>query len=88
MASLIQQRMEIDRGLKSGRLWTGFGALYVVFCVVVGASYEFKLLAVLQLLLGGYFILHGVRIFRTARRSESLFTSEHGEEAGKQEPVQ
>jgi hypothetical protein len=87
MASLIQERMAIDRALKAGRLWMVLGSIYVVMWVGGGFFLDFTWYYVFYLLAGTAFFGLGVFEFRRARRAEAVFDAAHGEDAGKQQPI-
>jgi hypothetical protein len=87
MTSLIRERMALDRALRAGRGWIIVGALGLAVSVVGGYSLEIGYPAVAYALLGVYSVWHGRRILLRARRLETTFNAQHGEKAGRQEPV-
>jgi len=87
MASLIQERMAIDRAIRSGRLWIVFGALFVALWCFIGFADQPTFVVVAEIALGVYFAARGVRMLRRAHEAERTFNAEHGENAGKQQPV-
>jgi hypothetical protein len=84
--SLIQQRMEIDRGRSNGwvTLWCGIVYLALsAFRLPSGVNLVFVVLALGAVVVIGM----GVWSIRRARRTLAAFEAEHGTGAGKQDPI-
>jgi Flp pilus assembly protein TadB len=85
--SLIQQRMDIDRGRTRSLTMIWFGAALVLLGTVrlLGSSTE--VLAFLQTAVA--IVLVGAGAFRLKRTNQELaaFEAEHGKDAGKQDPI-
>jgi hypothetical protein len=87
MASLIQQRMELDRLKRRWWVSFGLGLLFTFVGVMSIIRGEFDLFSSLQL--GGGVFLFALAIFelRRARRAEAAFEAEHGKGAGVQDVI-
>jgi predicted phage tail protein len=84
MASLIQQRMAIDRTKKWGIFQICFGAFLMAACIVYVLLNALDLIALAEIAVGVYVVISGIRQFRKGRQVESVFNAENGEDAGVQ----
>ena len=87
MASLIQQRMAIDRARIRALALRWGGAAFIGVYLAVGLLSEFSLSAATLIVLGGVFIGQGIYSLKAASRLKSTFEAEHGKNAGTQQPV-
>ena len=87
MASLIQQRMAIDRARIRALALLWGGAAFIGVYLAVGLLSEFSLSAATLIVLGGVFMGQGIYSLKAASRLMSTFEAEHGKNAGTQQPV-
>lgn len=86
MPSLIQQRMALDRQRLHARWMLCWGYALVFFGVTLYVS-EPSWFDVLYILFALVFVAAGVIWVLAARRDRIAFETEHGPDAGKQDPV-
>ena len=87
MASLIQQRMVIDRARTRALALFWGGAAFIGLYLAVGLLSAFSLSAATLIVLGAVFLGQGIYALKGASRLKSTFEAEHGENAGKLAPV-
>ena len=79
--------MAIDRA-RMRALFTLYGGVFFVgVYLAIGLVSEFSLSTAALMLLGAMFVVQGIYALVGASRLKSTFEAEHGENAGKQEPV-
>jgi hypothetical protein len=84
VASLIQQRLALDRQFVGGRVQVGIGTFFVVFNAARAIFEEPSILLWLQVAIGVLLLVNGIRALRTARAAKTTFEAENGLDAGKQ----
>ena len=79
--------MAIDRARMRALFTLYGGVVFVGVYLAIGLLSEFSLSAVTLIVLGAVFMGQGIYALKGASRLKSTFEAEHGENAGKQQPV-